>query len=69
MNQKVTCRPRPVATPANKMLAPSKRSMTAGEIINILWFEHEDVFTLLSVSNDSIWKQKIHCNKLLFLSG
>lgn len=42
------------------MLAPSKRSTAAGESINILWSEHEDVFILLCMSNHSIWKPNIH---------
>lgn len=46
------------------MLAPSKRTTAAGESINILWLEHEDVFILLRMSNDSIWKPKIHRSKL-----
>lgn len=54
--------PHPVTTPANQSAAsrwqPSKGGAAAGESINILWLEHEDVFTLLRMSNDGIWKPK-----------
>lgn len=54
--------PHPVITPANMRASscwqPSKRSAAAGEGINILWLEHEDVFILLCMSNDGSWKPK-----------